>query len=421
MNILAQALAIITTTAIIFSVFRPSRVLTIYLISRPIIQPFIFLQYKFYFLPYSVVWALILPIVYVVNLLRGRWTVFCYKSTPLLILLFIGLLSFPFTIDIRASIIGLIKLTTVFCAFGIAYNSVNNLKEADTVIKSVILASIIPMMFGFYQEITGNYDQIYNAAVNRVNSVFGQGNTYGIFLTNTMCAALVVLLSNKLSRKSRIIFTVIFGAMVASQVFALNRGTWIAMTIGIIVSLYPYRKKVKIRWFVLGGLVVAILFSSVIYERFTDEGYRYTGEKKDTFMGRVRYWQYLTPLILERPLLGHGIGTTATANDERGLLAPHNDYIRLAVDIGVIGSMVYMYFLISLALFYLRRRNRFKDTLFRYNFPMAILTCYIIIISTTQNIIYNLTNFVIFMILNGIVIKLNVIERNKPIKKTNIE
>ncbi|MCU7918324.1 MAG: O-antigen ligase family protein [Candidatus Thiodiazotropha sp. (ex Epidulcina cf. delphinae)] len=417
MTILAIVVAITTILLTIYSVLKPGRILAIYAISRPIIQPFIFLQYKLSIIPYSIIWALILPATYAINSLRGGWRFLCYKSAPLLVILILALMSFAYTVDVKASVEGLFKLVTVFCAFGIAYNSVKSYRDADNIINSVIFASFIPMLFGFYQVVTGNYDQIHAAVVERVNSVFGVGNAYGIFLSISICAALMMLLRKNLAIRARTLFISLLSLMVVSQILALNRGTWLALSSAVIIALFPYRRKVTIRWFIIGATIIAVAFSGIIYNRFTEESYNWAGDKRDTFKGRVEYWQRMVPLILERPILGYGVGTTGEIRDENGLLPPHNDYVRLAADIGIPGSIVYSYFLISLALFYLRRRNDYRDVLLRYNFPMAVLSSYIVIISMTQNIIYNLTNFVFFMILNGAVIKLNILTRRHDLLK----
>lgn len=414
MNTIAMVIAAITALAVIVSIFKPARALSVYAISRPMIQPFIFLKYQLVIIPYSYMWALILPLIYVVNFFRGRWKFLCYKSTPLFIIIVIATISIGYSIDVAASIEGVVKILAGFCAFGIAYNSVKNSQDADRIIYSVILASIIPMLFGFYQAGTGNYGQIHVAVVARISSVFGLGNAYGIFLSITMCAVFMVISNQALSKKTRVMLIVLLSSMVISQVLALNRGTWLAMSGAVMVTLIMYRRHVKIRWFIIGVTVIAIAFSGLIYNRFADEGYKQSGERKDTLKGRVENWQNILPLILERPILGYGIGTTDDQRRSRkGIHSPHNDYIRLAMDIGIPGSLIYLYFLVSLALFYLRRRNFIAGGMWRYNFPMAILATYFVVISSTQNVIYNLTNFVLFVMLNGTVIKLNLLQMRK--------
>lgn len=411
-------LAAICVTAVAFSIFRPTRVLAIYAFTRPIIQPFILLQYKLFGIPYSYIWALFLPVAYAANFISGKWKLICYKSTPLFIILVIALLSTAVSIDLAASIEGTIKLLSGFLAFGMAYNSVKSMRQANSIVSSIVLCSVLPMLFGYYQVVTGDFGQIHTAEVQRVNSVFGVGNAYGIFLSITICASFMLVLNPELDRRAKFVVLGLLASMVVSQVLALNRGTWLALTCAIMLALIPYRDKVKVRWFVAGGIIIAIVFSGIIVKRFTETTYRYDGQVKDTLGSRVETWEVLIPQILDRPFLGHGPGTTEESNEgNRDVrLAPHNDYVRLAMDIGLLGSAVYIYFLVSLPLFYLRRRTVFSGQMWRFNFAMAVLSTYFVVISMTQNIVYNFTNFGLFLILNGVVIKLNVLEARAKIQ-----
>jgi O-antigen ligase len=411
MNLIAVAIALITLFLFILFFTRPNYIIALYAITRPIIQPFIFLHHKLYFLPYSVLWAVILPITLVVNYFLKSWRLVFYNSLSFILILLLAVLSIPYSIDYQASVDGLMKLLVDFSAFCIAYNSVKTYKDVDKIIVSITLSSIVPLLFGFYQSITGQYDQIFSrvGAIDRVSSLFGVGNAYGIYLSITMCAALIMLLRKDLSSKVRMFYIAMFSLMVASQVLALNRGTWIAFSLAATFSVFVFHKNIRIRWFVLGALVIMLAFSSTIYKRFTEEGTKWTGEEKDTFQDRIDTWANLVPLIYKRPLLGYGVGTTGSTEEQNGIQQPHNDYVKLAMDLGLPGVIVYIYFLMTLSLFYLKRRRGRFDRIIHYNFPMAVLTCYMIIISTTQNIIFNMTNFVFFLILNGAVIKINYI------------
>jgi O-antigen ligase len=418
MNLVAILLSIISAILFFVLLKRPNRIIGLYTITRPLIQPFVFLNYKLLFIPYSSLWAIILPSALLFNYLRNGWRLLFYNSLTLLLLVLFAVLSMPFSIDLHASVEGLLKFLVVYSALIISYNSVKSSEDADKIINFIILSSIVPLIFGFYQAFIGEYDQIYShvGSVDRVNSLFGVGNAYGIYLSITMCATLIMLLRKDISKNARAFYFIIISLMAISQILALNRGTWIALSVAMIFSIVKYLKKIRIRWFIIGGLIILLAFSNTIYTRFTDEGQKWTGEEKDTFQDRIDGWLYLLPLIAKRPILGHGVGTTGQTVEINGILQPHNDYVTIAMDIGIPGVILYILFLASLAIFFLKRSNiRFK-MLVHYNFPMTILTTYIIIISMTQNIVYNMINFVLFLFLNGAIIKLNYLHLNSTSK-----
>lgn len=415
MNTLVIILTVLTIVTAAFSLLVPSRLLSVYIITRPMIQPFIFLQYTFFVIPYSYIWAAILPLLYAVNFVTRGWTLLCHKSMPLVIILILSAFSLVVSIDIGASIDGLIKMLLGFLAFGTAYNATKSTKDVDQIVLAIALASVVPLAFGFYQELTGNFSQIHVSVTNRVNSVFGIGNAYGIFLTITMCAVMILLLQKNIKRNTRVLYVGLLAAMVVSQILALNRGTWLALTMGILVALVPYRRKVKIRWIVIGALLIAVTFSGVIIKRFTETHVRWDGSQANTFEGRQQYWISMIPDILDKPVLGYGIGTTG---EVEGSPAPHNDYLRMTKDIGIFGGLVYTYFLVSLVFFFLRRKKIVGGIeLWRYNFPMTVLNVYFVIISTTQNITQSFINFGFFLILNGAVIRLNMVRPKKKVPR----
>lgn len=414
MNTLAYIITGLTLAIIVFSITTPRRILATYVITRPLIQPFIFLQLTFFGLPYSVIWAGILPFMVLTSLILKRWVIFCARSWPLWVLLALSVASLPGSIDTATSINGIIRMVSALLAFIAAYNIVKSTQDVDAIARAIAFAAIIPLLFGFYQELTGNYSQIHTSVTDRVNSVFGVGNAYGIFLTITMAPVIMALLKKGLNRKWFYFYLTILAAILVSQILALNRGTWVALTFGILVALIPYRRRVKLRWIVVPAFLIAIVFSGVIIERFTTTHIRWDGTEANTFLNRQSMWTSMIPMILEKPILGHGIGTTGEVGEFK---APHNDYLRMAMDLGVMGGLIYAYFLVSLAtLFFFSRKSTGEMQLWKYNFPMTVINIYIVIISATQNVTHSFINFGFFLILNGAVIKLNRIQamNNKP-------
>lgn len=401
------AFAVLTIAVFLFSVLRPGKVLKLYMISRPIIQPFIFLQYKMGSIPFSWLWSMFLPITYLLHIFRRDWRIVCPKSRPLLLLFLLGAFSMIYAIDLKESLEGVIKIMTAYFAFGIAYNSVRSNTDGLNILKGMVLSSVVPLSYGFYQKISGNYDQIIDMSVKRVSSVFGVGNAYGIYLSIVLCATIVLIMNSK-TKKQWLFYGLFFCALLASQVLALNRGTWIAFTAGSIVAVFTFWEKVNKKVLLVLVVGMGVFASGIVYERFTEVRYRYTGEVADTFQGRVETWRSLVPLIMERPLHGYGVGACRTTElaGNREHIAPHNDYVLLAIEMGLFGPIIHFFFLSSFIFYYFRRRKKL-DFHWKYNFPLLILAVYFLIISSTQNIVYNLTNFVFYNVLNGVAVKVN--------------
>ncbi|HYZ32768.1 MAG TPA: O-antigen ligase family protein [Crenalkalicoccus sp.] len=108
-------------------------------------------------------------------------------------------------------------------------------------------------------------------------------------------------------------------------------------------DVFPLKRKVDL---VMGGLVpgTIVIGPAIAYalERFVSQG--------DSLSGRDILWSYFTDAIAQRPLLGYGLGAgklVVNPYDQVikyiGSVAPHNEYLRLTVEGGVIGcAMIFL-------------------------------------------------------------------------------
>lgn len=86
--------------------------------------------------------------------------------------------------------------------------------------------------------------------------------------------------------------------------------------------------------------------------------------KKPVDVGiRFKYWQHAITLIAEKPLLGYGTGSyekqyKRVSTDNHGLQNPHNEFLLITVQLGLLGLMSYCGFLFSQ---YYSARNLLRD------------------------------------------------------------
>ena len=84
---------------------------------------------------------------------------------------------------------------------------------------------------------------------------------------------------------------------------------------------------------------------------------------------------------------------------------PHNDYLRLTLEIGLPGVFLYVSFL-ARELWYNLKVSSKEKTWF-INYPVLACLIYWIILSGVQNLIYSVTIFPMFMALVGVARKLD--------------
>ena len=394
----------VSAAVLLMFLFSPLSLLMAYVLIRPLIQPLSMLHITFLGLPTTTFHALVMVVGAAICVIKTRGRLFVGHITLLYLLLLYSTISFYNTSNIIQGLGGELKLLTGISLFLIAYNGINQREDALNVLEIFSLSAVIPILVGFYQQLSGNFTMFRDVNFPRVCSVFGVANAYGIFLSIVSISTLILILCN---RRRRMYMTLMAGILI-SQILAMNRGTWIAFTLATAVASLFYLRKIKIRWFVIAFAALFILFSGMIVSRFQAlEDPSVYGHRYNTFEGRIHYWEQLLPFIARKPFSGHGLASSVDiAQRYFGTKAvPHNDYLRFSLETGIPSAMIYIGFLLMELL-----RNVFVtryDSRWKINYPMLILNFYIIIISFTQNIFFNLINFPFFLALIGLSVKVN--------------
>ena len=104
-----------------------------------------------------------------------------------------------------AAILKIICSTSVYL---LIYNGIETKKDGKKVLYSIVLSSVIPMCYGYYQFVTGKghawkHEFGYKLGGQRIDSFLGEYNSYGIFLSITICAALMLILLERTLQKHK--------------------------------------------------------------------------------------------------------------------------------------------------------------------------------------------------------------------------
>lgn len=137
------------------------------------------------------------------------------------------------------------------------------------------------------------------------------------------------------------------------------------MLVFIILLMLTLFQRLRFQHSILGTLVAILIvatayttsknFSSRVNEAL-DEIISYQAESSRTSLGqRFDWWQNSLDLIIEKPLLGHGTGSFAAAQKKliQGTKTmpsdnPHNEYLLLAVQTGIVGTALFTALLLGL-------------------------------------------------------------------------
>lgn len=409
------SLALIGIMVLIF--FSPMYMCMFYLFIRPLVQPFAYHEFTFFGgFPLTGVFSfIVIGSAYVNGMFKHNNTLKILALVPLYLMLYFSCLSFISTPSYVVSIAHVLKILSAMAIYILVYNSIHSREDMNKILWVYVLSAIIPMLFGYYQYVTGTghswAGQFY--AGKRIDSFLGEYNAYGEYLSIVIIASLMLFFQENIKGK-RLAILGILSSLVLSIILSKNRGSWVALFTGFLLASFFYRRRIKVWFIILISVIFALVFGGFIYERFQElHQLSSFGNPQDTLQGRINGWVALIPLALDKPFFGHGIGAIVLIAQKNLQItfAPHNDYLRLSVEVGIFGMLFYLFFLLTELIRHIFNIRR-KSENWRINYPMFIAVIYFIIISFFQNIIYNVTVFPMFLGLLALTHRYNSINQN---------
>lgn len=147
-------------------------------------------------------------------------------------------------------------------------------------------------------------------------------------------------------RPRRLLFA---GVMLLTIIFSLSRMASVVglMLFPLAVLLGVRRSQVTVKTaqvLVVGGMLVAsVLLYEPMYDRFFGSN-SISEVSADDFdsSGRTEMWEEITDSFRRNIWFGQGSGSTRPYTDKPGLFHPHNDYLLLAHDYGLVGLGLWM-------------------------------------------------------------------------------
>lgn len=407
---LGKVLIYIALALLTACIASPTWFAYVYFVFRPLLQPFALEGMQVLGIPLTGFIALQLAgFTAIWTALRSDFSFAPPNSLPLYVLAFLSLLSMINSIDLYASAAGLAKMVTAVMSYVLAYNIVKDETDAKRLLMVLLVATIVPMLVGYYQFFTDTGGRAFGA-MNRVRGTLGLANAYGIYLAFSLFAAIILLLHPRW-KVSKFFVMAVMASILVSTVIALNRGTWIALAFSIVCSSLLYIRRIKVRYLIVAAVLIAGVFSNLIVNRFAELEERSDYQPLNTFERRLEFWGATLEKVPEHLLIGWGIGTTRHVMQKgtQEAYVTHNDYLRLLLEVGVLGLAAYLWFLAAIAFQTLRRWRRRQ--LWQVNYPLMIAIGYFLIISLPQNIYDHMVNLPLFLTLVAVSYRLLELDR----------
>jgi O-antigen ligase len=238
---------------------------------------------------------------------------------------------------------------------------------------------------------------------NRIVGTFAHPNAFAFALLIGIAAAAILWFMAKPGRE-RLLWSLLGGFYFILLILTYTRSTWIAAFIIGVVWLLNYQRKLILPLALLAVLVVFIfpiisatlersynidLNENPVVQRLQPE----SEEEEGSLYWRWRTWGETLPAVWLQPFFGYGPGNFpyvrmnyVTYETDLRALEAHNDYLRLAIETGLIGLLAYLMVYISLLKNFIRHRTVVSKPLV---VGMVALLTAILIASFSDNVLRN--------------------------------
>jgi O-antigen ligase len=207
----------------------------------------------------------------------------------------------------------------------------------------MILGALFPALFSLFEYFSGSGWCDKTIMQYRINGTFLHPATLAFYLL-FVSPLLYGVIHEKQKRpiKLFLVFLLILNLLLVA--LTLTRGAWIGML--VVFLAYGIIKNRKFLAFILIFLFMSYLFIPAINERVNDV---FNPKYNSSFTTRLRIVTTTLPAISVSPFFGNGIGSFGQVhldyNEEAKTydsLQAHNDYLRLGIEVGLVGLLFYL-------------------------------------------------------------------------------
>lgn len=294
--------------------------------------------------------------------------------------LFLGitLFSIVFSFNRTTSLTEWIRFISFYSFFLLGFLVIKNRTDFLELLKVVAYSAIIPSFFALYQFITEKGMTIpLEGITNRIYGTFAHPNLLAYYLVFLISALGYLIIIRDKNIFLNYLITAFYTFIL---LLTFTRGAWLALLlVFFIIGSLKYRKM----------LVALTVFLLIIYVAVEPIRMRvnalYEYNPNSSIEWRKGIWKDGIGIAKEKILGGHGTGTSQeilleTRGPESGSPDPHNDYLKMLIENGLIGVLTYILLIFSLiyklARNYLAVKNIERKDLYLvlFAFSVAIFT-----------------------------------------------
>ncbi|MEK7791487.1 MAG: O-antigen ligase family protein [Deltaproteobacteria bacterium] len=287
-------------------------------------------------------------------------------TTPWLIFLFVCALSLLMTHNIELS---LRALFTKYIKYFLLFIAISEfLKKNPPLLKRIgvvfLVSFALVMLDSLIQFVTGTdvagkkLQIIYIEPKDRmrISASLSHPNCFGTYLIGAipfLFASFVYCFKNKM--KSLLCGTLVLLSLIALY-FTYSRGAFIALIISVLATLLLWKKKIAL--IVFAASLIFVFLAPSPFTQSLRQSFNFSMNASGSIKDRLRLWKSAIDMVQERPLLGWGLNTYTEVNPlfvkDFDAWYPHNCYLQMASEIGLVGLASFLILLISFFLSFYR-------------------------------------------------------------------
>ncbi|MEA2423507.1 MAG: hypothetical protein QOF55_2606, partial [Thermoleophilaceae bacterium] len=276
----------------------------------------------------------------------------------------------PYLKTPSAALMDLARLGAVFVIFGLAAWTVRSVRRLEILIDAILVSSVIPIIYAFDQLATGG--TVTRPGVDSppaVEGTFTHPNHFAFYLVVVLTLALSRLLEAR-----RLATRVLLGGLLvaggACLFLTYTRSGWIGFGLAVLVMGALRHRALMLAAPVLLVLAAIALPGATdkVQQRFGDLTSQSEAASENSWSWRTGQWRRMLPYGSHKPLTGEGFGSYTELTTKRfgiedrqyptivvgrdGSLtrgfSAHNDYVKMFVELGVPGLVLWCLVLIGL-------------------------------------------------------------------------
>lgn len=262
---------------------------------------------------------------------------------------------------------GILKVGEYSLLFLVVYSETGQRRFVSRSFYVIAATTAITCINGIFQYFSG-YDFIRHKTLitddylRRISASFVHPNDYGTFLVVVSIILLSFLISKSSTIKRKLLLLPVVALSLANLFLTDSRGSWLAF-VGAIMVLGAVKGRKVLGVFVIILLVGIILLPGAVQDRMLD----LVNFSEGTSWERVMLWKGTVNMIKVHPVLGFGINTYSRnfpdykPPEYPDLRYTHNSYLQMASEIGIVGALLFIGFLILVFIYTLRELRKVPE------------------------------------------------------------